>query len=240
MAALSSSAGWLVGWQGPRQFSPVIPLILVRVLDATGNGTVEFEANSSGTAVQRAHVALAANGQGDAVVVWEAPDANSRGIYARRIVDGVPAPSEEAINLSTDLDEREPSVAIDERGGFVTVWVSAPPPLDPPFEAGPRGQSDHHSGPQEAARRRLRRAATTGWSRPGQRVPGQHLGQRFLDPWVAAEPRGNFVVAWQGVDAVDPQGNGVLLPRLPRRPLRRRLRDREHHALERHRSLRPR
>ena len=27
---------------------------------------------------------------------------------------------------------------------------------------------------------------------------------------MATEPRGNFVVAWQGVDAADPQGNGVF------------------------------
>ena len=35
-------------------------------------------------------------------------------------------------------------------------------------------------------------------------------GDAFLDPWVASEPRGNFVVAWPGVDAADPQGNGVF------------------------------
>ncbi len=27
---------------------------------------------------------------------------------------------------------------------------------------------------------------------------------------IGGKPRGNFVVAWQGVDPDDPQGNGVL------------------------------
>ncbi len=117
----------------------MIPLILVRGFDSNGSGTVEFEANTSGSAVLRAHVALAANGQGDAVVgLGGRGDANARDIFARRIVDGVPTPSEEPVNLSTARDEREPSVAIDQRGGFVTVWVSAPA-IDPPFEAAPEG-----------------------------------------------------------------------------------------------------
>jgi hypothetical protein len=208
VAALPGSGLWIVGWQGPRQLSPAIPMILVRVVDASASGTGEFEMNTSGTAVQRAHVALAANGQGDAVAVWEAPDDAFRGIFARRIVDGVPSGNEEAINLSTAMDEREPSVAIDGSGSFVTVWVAGMP-VDPPFDASPEGSPIIIQG---------RKKSGSGFAEAGDLlVPPadgefqiSSSGTGFLDPWVASEPRGNFVVAWQGVDTVDPQGNAVL------------------------------
>ena len=218
VAALPANGGWLVGWQGPRQFSPPIPMILVRALDSGGNGTVEFEMNTSQSAVQRSHVALAANGQGDAVAVWEAtetPSVGLRDIYSRSLVAGVPTGTEERINLSTTLDEREPSVAIDERGGFVTVWAAGPPPL-PLREGTPEGSPIIIQG--------RKRNATGGLGEPGELGHLGNLGipppdgefqvstsgDEFLDPWVATEPRGNFVVAWPGVDAADPQGNGVF------------------------------
>jgi hypothetical protein len=145
-------------------------------------------------------------------VVWEAAEVaggNARDIFARRIVDGVPTASEEPVNLSPGLDDREPSVAIDQRGGFVTVWVSAPP-IDPPFEAAPEGSPIIIQG-----RKKSGGGGFTELEDP--LVPPQDSefqvsssGTDFIDPWVAAEPRGNFVVAWQGVDAVDPEGNAVF------------------------------
>ncbi len=34
-------------------------------------------------------------------------------------------------------------------------------------------------------------------------------GLALADPWVAAEPGGNFVVAWQGADPADPLNDSV-------------------------------
>lgn len=202
VAALPATGGWLVGWQGPRQFSPPIPMILARVLAANGSASGELEMNTSQTGVQRSHVALAANGQGEAAAVWEAPDASFRGIYARRIVDGVPLNSEEQVNLTTSRDEREPSVAIDERGGFVTVWVSEPPPT-------PWGEESPEGSPIIIQGRKKSGSALAGLDEP--QVPpldGEFQintsGLALADPWVAAEPRGTFIVAWQGAEAADP------------------------------------
>ncbi|MDQ1349191.1 MAG: hypothetical protein QG573_2569 [Acidobacteriota bacterium] len=206
-AAFPSTNSWLVGWQGPRQFSPPIPLILVRLLDANGNGPTEFEANTSGTAGTRAHAALAANAQGDAVVVWEAPDQSHRGIFARRFVDGIPSGPEEQINLTTDLDEREPSVAIDQRGGFVTVWVATPLALESAWEGAPEGSPIVILGRKRNASGGLAELLPPPTDAEFQINTS---GATFRDPWVAAEPRGNFVVAWQGTDEADPQGNGVF------------------------------
>ena len=208
VAALPATGGWLVGWQGPRQFSPPIPMILVRALAANGSGSGEFGANTSQSGVQRSHVALAANGQGEAVAVWEAPDASFRGIFARRIVDGVPSGTEEQINLTATRDEREPSVAIDQRGGFVTVWVSEPPPT--PLQ----GESPEGSPIIIQGRKKSGGAGFTELDAP--RVPpvdGEFQistsGLALADPWVAAEPGGNFVVAWQGADPADPLNDSV-------------------------------
>lgn len=210
VAARADTGGWLVGWQGPRQFSPPIPLILVRALDSNGNGPTEFEVNSTGTAVQRAHVALAANAQGDAIAVWEAPDQTYRGIFARRFVDGVPSGSEVQINLTTDLDEREPSVAIDSQGGIITTWVVGSPALTSAWEEDPEGSPIIIHGRRQSSGMAL--------AEPGDlRVPPadsefqvNSSGGAFVDPWVASEPRGNFIVAWQGTDLADPDGNGVF------------------------------
>jgi len=211
-AVAAVPGGWLVGWQGPRQLSPVIPVILARGFDSNGSGTVEFEANTSNTVVQRAHVALAANGQGDAVIVWEAEETageTRRDIFARRIIDGVPTSSEEPVNLSTARDEREPSVAIDQRGGFVTVWVSAPA-IDPPFEAAPEGSPIIIQGRKKNGSGGFAEADDPLVPPLDSEFLVSTSGTDFIDPWVASEPRGNFVVAWQGVDAADSQGNGVL------------------------------
>lgn len=214
VAARPADSGWLAGWQGPRLDTPLSPSILARVLDSNLGGGSEFVVNTTQSVELRSHVAVAANGQGDAVVVWEAPDGNQRGIYARSFVDGVPGASEEQINLSTGADEREPSVAIDQFGAFVTVWVVSSPAAADPWNEHPEGSPIVIQG----------RKKSGGGSLAGAGGDGSELlvppadaefqinssGDAFLDPWVALEPRGNFVVAWQGRDSVDPDGNGVF------------------------------
>lgn len=209
VAAVPSSGQWFVGWQGPRQSAPVVSMILARVVAGNGTGTSELEMNSSLSDVSRDHVSVAANAQSDAVAVWEAPDAVGRAIFARRIVDGTPSPAEEPVNLSPLLDDREPSVAIDARGGFVTVWVSGPP-IDPSLASAPEGSPIVIQG--------RKKSSGSGFAESDEPlIPPLDAefqisasGTNLVDPWVTAEARGNFVVAWQGVDALDPEGNGVF------------------------------
>ncbi len=214
VAALPANGGWLVGWQGPRQFSPPIPMILVRALDSGGNGTVEFEMNTSQSAVQRSHVALAANGQGDAVAVWEAtetPSVSLRDIYSRRIVAGVPTGTRGA-DQPLDHHGRARAVRGDRRArrfrhrlgrGAAAVSRSGRPL---PTAA----RSSSRAARENAERRVLPISATRRIPPPDGEFQVSTSGDAFLDPWVATEPRGNFVVAWPGVDAADPQGNGVF------------------------------
>ncbi|MEO7793768.1 MAG: hypothetical protein ABIV06_03270 [Thermoanaerobaculia bacterium] len=209
VAPIPSTGGWLAGWQGP--FSPsLIPSIFVRVLDAGGSGTIEQVVNSSSNAVQRSHVALATNSQGDAVAVWEAPDASFRGIFARRIDAGVPSAAEEQVNLTTSLDEREPSVAIDQRGAFVTVWVVASPTAFGAWEETPEGSPIIIQGRKKSTGGRFAELDDSLTPPADSEFRVDTSGSAFVDPWVTTEPRGNFVVAWQGTDPTDPQGNGVF------------------------------
>ena len=211
-AANPATGGWYVGWQGPWMFSPPIPSIYVRVLNAAGGGQNEFGVNTSSDDVLRDHVALSSNTSGNAVAVWEAAEAPAvslRDIYSRSIVAGVPTGLEERVNLSTALDEREPSVALDERGGFVTIWVVASPAATA-WEEAPEGSPIIIQG-----RKRNSGGGFAGLlpPPPDSEFQVSTSGSLFLDPWVAAEPHGNFVAAWQGTDLADPEGNGVFYQR---------------------------
>ena len=194
-------------------FSPPIPSIYVRVLNAAGGGQNEFGVNTSTSSVLRDHVALSSNTSGNAVAVWEAAEAPAvslRDIYSRSIVAGVPTGLEERVNLSTALDEREPSVALDERGGFVTVWVVASPAATA-WEETPEGSPIIIQG-----RKRNGLGVFAGLlpPPPDSEFQVNTSGDLFLDPWVAAEPHGNFVAAWQATEATaDPDGNGVFYQR---------------------------
>ena len=101
-------------------------------------------------------------------------------------------------------------MAIDQQGGFVTAWVVASPALAGAWNEAPEGSPIIIHG----------RRRTDG---PGFRFPNDpqtppadgefqinSSGSAFAEPWVATEPRGNFIVAWQGTDAADPDGNGVF------------------------------
>ncbi len=207
-AANIATGGWYVGWQGPWMFSPPIPSIYLRVLNAAGGGQNEVGLNTSSNDVLRGHVALSSNASGDAVAVWEAPDNALRGIYSRRILAGVPVGVEEPVNLSHATDEREPSVAMDERGGFVTVWVAAPPVATLWGEI-PEGSPIIIQG-----RKRNSGGGFAELAPPSDaEFQVNSSGAAFLNPWIATEPHGNFVVAWQGTDAADPEGNGTFYRR---------------------------
>ena len=74
---------------------------------------------------QRASVAM--NEQGNFVVVWSSSsqDGSGTGIFGQRFnADGTREGSEFQVNTHTDLDQDEPSVAIDGLGNFVVVWCS--------------------------------------------------------------------------------------------------------------------
>ena len=96
------------------------------------NGTPaggEFQVNSYTTGHQYGS-AVAADGQGNFVVAWEAwafngTDTDGFSIRARRFdKNGWPVSGEFQVNAYTTEDQRRPAVGMDQEGNFVVVWDS--------------------------------------------------------------------------------------------------------------------
>ncbi len=98
------------------------------VLASTPHGA-QFQVNTS-TGSAQAKPAVACDGSGRFVVVWESyasagNDSSARSIQARLVnADGAPAGPEFQVNTSTANDQTEPAVAMNPSGAFVVVWES--------------------------------------------------------------------------------------------------------------------
>src|SRR5262249_57557219 len=68
---------------------------------------------------------VAALGDGNFIVVWDSveQDGSSSGVFARRVVGGVPTGPEFRVNTSTVGSQQDPRVAASDTG-FVVVWDS--------------------------------------------------------------------------------------------------------------------
>lgn len=91
--------------------------------------TQQFQVNTvTGSAQQQA--AVAADGAGNFVVVWESyssggNDGSARSIQVRRYrADGTPLAPESQVNSSTANEQKSPAVAMSSSGAFVVVWTS--------------------------------------------------------------------------------------------------------------------
>ena len=200
------SGGWYVGWQGPT-LPPVAPAVWVRVLDNAGAGQPEVPLNTSFGSSLRSHVALSANSLGNAVAVWQDAFANS--IFARELADGLPTGFELQVNLSLDHLNREPAVALDELGNFVTLWIEAVGALS--------GSADATAGSPIVIQGRKKNSGS-GFSElfpppTDAQFPVNSGGADFADPWIAGRAHGSFVAIWQGTDPGDSSGLGIALRR---------------------------
>jgi hypothetical protein len=152
----------------------------------------EFRVNSYTTGAQFSP-SVTADALGDFVVVWMSggQDGSGYGVFAQRYDSaGTPLGSEFRVNSYTMNDQYNPSVAADSSGNFVVVWTSS---TQDGSSYGVFGQRYAGSG------------APLG---PEFRVNTYSTGSQ-LDPAVAADPAGNFVVAWAG-DLQDGSSYGVF------------------------------
>jgi hypothetical protein len=133
----------------------------------------EFRINTY-TTFQQTRPAVAADGGGNFVVVWESitQDGSFFGVFGQRFAStGSPAGPEFRVNQYTTNDQHELSVAADAAGNFVVSWGS---------EA------------EVFARRYSGSGAPLGSE---FRVNGNSLDYQG-EPSVAADPSGNFVIVW--------------------------------------------
>ncbi|MGB5341690.1 MAG: hypothetical protein WBP67_06320 [Thermoanaerobaculia bacterium] len=157
----------------------------------------EFQVNAYTTNFQGTP-AVAVEPQGDFVVVWESDgsygtDTSSSSIQGQLYgANGAPVGDQFQVNTYTTSSQRRPAVAADAQGGFVVVW---------------RSNGSHGTD-------------TSDWSIQGQRYDsgGAPVGGEFqvnayttssqLNPSVAVEPQGDFVVVWTSYGSYGTDSSG--------------------------------
>jgi hypothetical protein len=160
----------------------------------------EFQINTYTTDNQRAP-AVAADAAGNFVVVWQSgsyyatgQDGSRGGIFAQRFSStGALVGPEFQVNTYTTRGQVRPSIAMDGSGAFVVVWEG-------------EGQGDAYGvfG---------RRFAASGTPQGGEFLVNSYAEDSQYRPAVAADPAGNFVVAWENYSynyTGDRDTNGVF------------------------------
>jgi hypothetical protein len=163
-----------------------------RWYDATGTPVgPEFELTGFTTNSQ-SRPAVAANGSGEFVVVWQSDgqDTSSNGVFGRRFDSvGTPLGSAFQVNSYTTGSQWMPAVALDNTGQFVVAWIVKP-------------KTAQHG----AFGRWFDSLGATLW--PEFQVSSYTTGQQNF-PAVAADSEGTFVVTWTSYTQ-DGDGWGVF------------------------------
>lgn len=150
---------------------------------------LEFHANTYTTLAQT-NSAVAADGNGDFVIVWESNQegVGGTGIYAQRYNSaGVAQGTEIHVNSLTTSSQTIPSIAMDADGDFVIVWAS-----NDGVNGGVRAQRFNSLGVSQGGEFSVAGTGATG-------------------PSIGIDAAGNFVVAWSSL--TDGSGAGVFARR---------------------------
>jgi len=178
--AADGSGNFVVVWQSTGQDGSDTGVFGQR-FDSTGNlqGS-EFQVNSYTTSYQFAP-AVAADGLGNFVVVWDSrnQDGSYNGVFGQRYDSaGAAQGIEFQVNSYTTDAQYGPAVATDGSGNFVVVWDS-------------RYQDGSYYGVFG------RRFTSAGVPLGSEFQANSYTPYDQLDPAVAADGSGNFIVAWK-------------------------------------------
>jgi hypothetical protein len=145
--------------------------------------------STTGNSQQNADVATDATG--NYVVVWqsELQDGDGWGIYARRFdASGSPLANEFLVNTTTDYNQTEPRIAMDDAGNFVITWASEGQDGDSATE------TNIYASVYDA----------TGTLVRGEFLVNQTTADNQITPSLAMDKlTGEFMIAWAGIDPVD-------------------------------------
>jgi hypothetical protein len=127
-AAVASNGRFLVAWEDRNGLDGAFGSIRGRWFDSSGSPiTGELQINLY-TAGDQGRLAVAAEPNGRAVVVWEGragQDGSETGVFARSLYDdGSFASTEIQLNTYTSDSQDEPAVACSRAGSFLGVWRS--------------------------------------------------------------------------------------------------------------------
>ena len=148
MAALAGG-GFVVVW-APFADATRTPQIQARLYDAAGSPGSAFQVGVSRGWRYQGRPAVAANGQGGFVVVWERSNQGFHVNFAGRIFGPNGAPRSDEIQLVAPARfSGQPAVAYGPDGGFTVVWIRTGNVFGERFDA--RGQARGGAFPISAA-----------------------------------------------------------------------------------------
>lgn len=179
--------GFVVTWESFWQDEP-FDRIYARRYGADGQAQGGEIRVSAYTSSYQRSPAVAADADGDFVVVWHSTSPPHRGMYARRYsADGTPQGGEFRVNTHTTGAKGFAHLAMHRDGSFVVAWQSEG---QDGASYGIYARRYHPNGAPEGDEFRVN-TYTTG----GQRTPT-----------VAIDDDKNFTIAWRGQGVADPSG----------------------------------
>ncbi len=171
--------------------------VYLRLYDRNDNPLTDEILVNTTVAGDQHNAAVAVDADGELIVVWQSdgqdPDGSS-GIYARRFDSvGRPLSGEFRVNSNTTDDQFKPAVAMGNSGNFVVVWGTASQEFSLSNDI--RGQRFDYRGHRIGSEFLVN----------DTNIPG--VGGQEVNPAVAMDDDGNFVVAW---DLITAQQNGAI------------------------------
>jgi hypothetical protein len=182
---MDSNGDFVVVWQGPDADSSGV---FGQRYNPTGTAAAgEFHVNTTTTGAQGSPDTAMAPG-GSFVVVWQGPDADADGIWARQYdAAGTPQGGEIAVNITTTTgNQSAPAVGVDGSGNFVVTWQGPDSDADGIF---------------------AQRFNNSGTPQGGEIAVNATSAGDQVSPAIAVVSGGGFVVVWRSPDA---DGNGVF------------------------------
>ena len=177
--ATAPAGGFLAIWEGAGAGDPDSG-VFGQPFDAAGDalgGALLFNSYTTG---EQGDSAVAADGQGNFVVVWTSADqdGSDTGIFGRRVgPTGTLLGGEFEVPTYTTGFQVTPAVAADSAGNFLVVWASV--------------SLDNSQSPIMG-----RRFNTAGVAQGDEFQINANSTERLSDPAVAADGAGSFVVTW--------------------------------------------
>jgi len=174
---IDDSGNFVVAWEGSDASGKGV---YARVFNSAGVAqTGEFLVNQT-TGNDQKEASIAVDADGDFVVAWQSKDqdGDKEGVYAR-VFDsaGLAQTDEFLVNQTTNKEQKDPSVSMDDAGNFVVAW-----------------QSKDQDGSKEGIYARLYDDA--GVAQTGEFRVNETTAQEQKAPSVAMDADGDFVVAW--------------------------------------------
>lgn len=192
-AAMDADGDFVIAWMGEGALDfPLTSGIYARRFDETGTAQGDqFKVNTY-TRNSQLEPAVAMNGNGDFVVVWDSSgqDGDFASVHAQRFnAAGVAQGSEIQVNTYTTSQQWFPGVGMDADGDFVVAWESF-------------GQDGDSSGIY------AQRFSSSGVPVGNEFQVSTYTTSNQRDPFVAMSDGGAFVIAWES-NLQDGQNLGV-------------------------------